>query len=105
MKCDVCGSDKGKEYTSEDDELVEQVRSTAEYGDNARLIEWCLGKLNVGNCGIDDYELAERVEDAIYKIRYGAFWKLVKPGQYLKDRQRYKNMQAVVDHKPLPFPE
>lgn len=89
-------------YSSE--QLVDAVRLSYGRG-NKREILRCLSVLRVDNCGVSDYELAEMVEDAIYKIEYGVFWKLISPGRYLLDRKSAFNMRAIVDHKQIPFPD
>lgn len=87
-----------------DEELVTVVHDYCQSENIRDEIILHLGKLDVGNCGVDDYELAERIEDAIYKIRFGIFWRLVPPGKYLLDRKSYFNMKAIVAHQPEPFP-
>ncbi len=88
-----------------DDELVDVVGNYCQSANIRDEIISHLGRLDVGNCGMYDYELAERIEEAIYKIRYGVFWRLVPPGKYLLDRKSAFNMRAIVAHQPIPFPD
>lgn len=88
-----------------DEELVSVIHDYCQSENIRDEIILHLSKLDVGNCGVDDYELAERIEDAIYKIRFGMFWRLIPPGQYLLDRKAYINMRAIVANQSVPFPD
>jgi hypothetical protein len=48
-----------------------------------------LSHFKVDNCGADLYDLAQRVEDSIYRLTYGIFWKLFKRGKYLHGRHEW----------------
>ncbi len=88
----------------DDGELLYIIRDYCKSENIRHEIIDCLNKLNVGNCGYGDYELAERIENTLYRLEYGVFWKLIAPGKYLLDRKSAFNMRAIVDHKPIPFP-
>lgn len=60
-----------------------------------------LSHFQVVNCSASEYDLAERVEDSIYRLNYGVFWKLLKKGKYLKGRHQWNQLVLKVkERKP-----
>lgn len=60
---------------------------------------YLLSYFQVNNCSGDDYDLAERVEDSIYRLEYGIFWRLYKKGKYLKGRHEWNLLVSKVRKK------
>src|SRR5690554_4617218 len=79
-----------------DDELVREIHDyTRCDSDFEKELADHLAVLRLDNCGCDTYDLAQRLEDALYRIHYGIFWKLIRKGKYVKDRVLYHDLLKI----------
>jgi hypothetical protein len=78
-----------------DQEICDYLQSMTE--DDAQQLVNILSLINMKNTPAWEYDIFEKVEDGIYKVRFGAFHKLIRPGLYLADRQKIVFMRQVVE--------
>ena len=78
-----------------DEEVVDYLKTVTE--EEAHKLVMNLALINMRNTPAWEYDIFERIEDGIYKVRFGVFHKLIRPGLYLADRQKIIFMRRIVE--------